>query len=112
MNADPIIKCVGCCRKTFCYKNNLCMACYLKRLEVEVERLNKMRVHCTRCGADYLATGVEAGCPCALQSEVERLRAMVLDQGKRMCDYCDLECSTPCKEQRRYIATGRGEGEG
>lgn len=35
-------------------------------LAATVETLNRLRVHCERCGADYLATGVEAGCPCQL----------------------------------------------
>lgn len=54
----------------------------LAAAQAEVERLNKMRTHCDNCGADYLATGVEAGCPCLtmrLKDEVERLRAQVAE---------------------------------
>lgn len=43
-------------------------------LQAEIERLNKMRAHCPDCGADFMATGIEAGCPCKLRAEVERLR--------------------------------------
>ena len=43
------------------------------KLYAEVERLNKMRTHCENCGADYMATGIEAGCPCLLKAENERL---------------------------------------
>lgn len=39
----------------------------------EIEHLNQMRVHCPDCGADYLATGIEAGCPCKLKAEIEHL---------------------------------------
>ena len=45
-----------------------------ERLREEVERLNKMRVHCPDCGGDYMQTGIETGCPCRLRAEVERLR--------------------------------------
>lgn len=35
----------------------------------ELARLNKMRTHCERCGGDYMATGVEVGCPCNAHPE-------------------------------------------
>ena len=38
--------------------------------EAEITRLNKMRVHCENCGADYMATGIEAGCSCRLQAQL------------------------------------------
>jgi superfamily I DNA and RNA helicase len=47
----------------------------LETAEAEIERLNKMRTHCENCGGDYLATGLEVGCPCLLNKEIERLRA-------------------------------------
>jgi hypothetical protein len=40
----------------------------------EIARLNAMRTHCPDCGGDYMATGVEVGCPCKLRAEVERLK--------------------------------------
>lgn len=40
----------------------------------EIQRLNAMRTHCEHCGADYLATGIEAGCPCRLVQEIQDLR--------------------------------------
>lgn len=46
----------------------------IEHLAAEVEHLNKLRVHCEDCGADYAATGVEAGCPCKLTAKVEHLR--------------------------------------
>ena len=62
---------------------------------IEVERLNKMRTHCERCGADYMDTGL-AQCPCLLKAEVERLRglcgragddldALMFEPGGRVC---------------------------
>jgi len=45
----------------------------IRRLRADNARLNKARVHCEHCGADYLATGVEAGCPCKLKAEIERI---------------------------------------
>lgn len=46
-------------------------------LQQEVATLNAMRTHCPDCGADYMATGIEAGCPCKLKRENERLKAML-----------------------------------
>ena len=43
------------------------------RLQAEVERLQRLAVHCPDCGGDYAATGLEVGCPCKLRAEVERL---------------------------------------
>jgi len=48
-------------------------------LEAECKRLNKMRTHCEKCGADYMATGIETGCPCLLKAENAALRALLLD---------------------------------
>lgn len=47
------------------------------KLRNEVQRLNSMRTHCVDCGADYMATGVETGCPCKLHKELDRLRSMI-----------------------------------
>jgi hypothetical protein len=41
-----------------------------------------MRVHCENCGADYLATGLEARCPCLLLAENKRLRE-IIEKAKR-----------------------------
>jgi hypothetical protein len=49
----------------------------LSELRQELERLNKLRTHCEHCGADYLQTGLEAGCPCRIIKEVERLKREV-----------------------------------
>lgn len=49
----------------------------IAELEAELDRLNKMRVHCGYCGADYMATGIEAGCPCRITAERDRLQADV-----------------------------------
>ena len=38
----------------------------------EIDDMNKMRVHCEHCGADYLATGLEARCPCLLIEEIDK----------------------------------------
>ena len=43
----------------------------------EIERLSKLVVHCDDCGADYAETGIEAGWPCRLREENERLRALI-----------------------------------
>jgi hypothetical protein len=41
----------------------------------EVERLQRLAVHCPDCGADYAATGIEAGCPCKLRAVMDGLEA-------------------------------------
>ena len=56
----------------------------LTEARAEIERLNKMRTHCENCGGDYMATGLEAGCPCLLKAENERLRKPVTVR----CSYC------------------------
>ena len=53
--------------------------------EAEVARLDAMRTHCEHCGADYLATGIEAGCPCRLVAEVARLRAALGSIARSSC---------------------------
>jgi hypothetical protein len=42
----------------------------------EIRELRKLKVHCPDCGADYAATGVEAGCPCKLRARNEKLEQM------------------------------------
>ncbi len=49
----------------------------IAKQDAEIERLNKMRTHCENCGADYMATGIEAGCPCKLAVENTSLKAQV-----------------------------------
>lgn len=44
-------------------------------LRQENEKLNAMRTHCPDCGWDYVATGVETGCPCRLKDRVAELEA-------------------------------------
>ena len=56
----------------------------LTEARAEIERLNKMRTHCENCGGDYVATGLEVGCPCLLKAENERLRKPVTVR----CSYC------------------------
>lgn len=53
-------------------------------LKLEVERLNKMRTHCENCGADYMATGLEAGCPCKLKAENAALKEKVAALEKQL----------------------------
>lgn len=48
-----------------------------EKAEAENSRLNRSRVHCENCGADYIATGIEAGCPCRLQAANASLREIV-----------------------------------
>lgn len=48
----------------------------IDRLEAQLAALEAMRTHCTRCGADYVATGIEAGCPCLLQAKLDAIRAL------------------------------------
>jgi hypothetical protein len=47
--------------------------------QAEIERLQRLAVHCPDCGGDYAATGLEVGCPCKLRAVmdglVEALRA-------------------------------------
>ena len=43
--------------------------------EAEIARLTKMRTHCSNCGGDYLATGVEVGCPCLVLARAEAAEA-------------------------------------
>ena len=45
----------------------------LAEAEAKVESLNKMRTHCENCGGDYLATGLELGCPCLLEARLKVL---------------------------------------
>ena len=47
----------------------------LAAVEAERDALERLRVHCEHCGADYAATGVEAGCPCLVRAERDRLKA-------------------------------------
>ena len=73
----------------------------IAKQDAEIERLNKMRTHCENCGADYMATGIEAGCSCKLAAEntslkeqVERLSAWQTSVLRRRglsdapCDVC------------------------
>lgn len=57
-------------------------------LEAENARLRRLMVHCENCGADYAATGIEAGCPCAWReraeaAERERDEAILATQRER-----------------------------
>ena len=45
----------------------------IEELQARVDELEKMCVHCENCGADYVATGLEAGCPCLLIARVKEL---------------------------------------
>lgn len=47
-----------------------------------IRDLKAQRASCPDCGADYLVTGIETGCPCKLKAENGRLRGIVepLDQ--------------------------------
>ena len=47
----------------------------LAEKDAETAKLNAMRTHCPDCGGDYMATGIEAGCPCKLQTRVAELYA-------------------------------------
>lgn len=49
----------------------------IAKQDAEIERLNKMRTHCENCGADYMATGIEAGCSCKLAAENTSLKEQV-----------------------------------
>lgn len=77
-------------------------AAELADLRAENARLNAMRQHCERCGGDYLATGVETGCPCALRAENialhERVAALespevctVAHDDVATCGYCQRD---------------------
>ena len=46
--------------------------------EVTIARLRRLMVHCDKCGADYAATGLEAGCSCELQATIARMTNSVL----------------------------------
>lgn len=46
-------------------------------LRAEVERLNKLRVHCEHCGGDYAQTGVHVGCVCQVLKRAEAAEARV-----------------------------------
>jgi len=46
---------------------NLSLRSELQAAREEIEKLEKLKVHCPDCGADYAATGIEAGCPCRIQ---------------------------------------------
>lgn len=65
-------------------------AAELADLRAENARLNAMRQHCERCGGDYLATGVETGCPCALRARVAEAtvqlarRMWLIENGERV----------------------------
>ncbi|KKN78954.1 hypothetical protein LCGC14_0344300 [marine sediment metagenome] len=65
----------------------------------EIERLNKMRTHCENCGGDYLATGLEVGCPCLLVKENEWLKKDRDFWAKTAKEYKD--------DYNRYIRTGK-----
>jgi hypothetical protein len=60
-------------------------AAELAALRAENAKLNAMRAHCERCGADYLATGVEAGCPCILRAQ----RDEAFKAGRIIVEDCD-----------------------
>jgi hypothetical protein len=53
-------------------------------LEEQIEIFNKMRMHCENCGADYLATGLEAKCPCLLLKDIEQLKDDIIFAAKRI----------------------------
>lgn len=48
-----------------------------KQAYEELERLRKMKTHCENCGADYLATGIEAGCPCVITAQRDACMGML-----------------------------------
>ena len=59
------------------------------RLEAEVATLEKMRIHCERCGADYMATGIEAGCPCLLLTKLKAQEEALERACKLYCTWYD-----------------------
>lgn len=62
--APPKIECV--------YHNNI-----RQEAQRRIATLEKLKVHCPDCGADYAATGIEAGCPCKILQERDRLQAQL-----------------------------------
>lgn len=77
----------------------------IAELEQQLAKLNAMRTHCEDCGADYVATGVEAGCPCKLKAriaELERENAVKRAEIERMENH--LEVSNQVKRfQKGHI---------
>lgn len=49
--------------------------------DAEIARLTALRLHCDRCGADYAATGIEAGCPCQLTELLRSAHAIAERRG-------------------------------
>ena len=44
-----------------------------KEFIAKLAKLEAMRTHCENCGADYMATGIEARCPCQLIAQNAKL---------------------------------------
>lgn len=65
----------------------------LKKIEAENARLNKMRLHCEHCGGDYLATGIETGCPCKLRAENTNLKNAVKELLTAFPVYSHIDCN-------------------
>jgi len=54
-----------------------------------VAHLERLVVHCEHCGADYAATGLEAGCPCLLRARVARLEEAIQIARVALDEYYD-----------------------
>ena len=67
-----------CCACGYVRKENLRQR--IAALESQIKMLEAMRTHCENCGGDYMATGIEAGCPCLLKAQVKTLQDALLDR--------------------------------
>ena len=47
----------------------------------QLAELERLSVHCDRCGGDYAQTGVEVGCNCELVARIE-------EDGRSLSDKC------------------------
>lgn len=76
----------------------------LRAKDAEIERLNKMRTHCENCGADYVAMGLEAGCPCKLKAENASLKAQLEQRNSLLDKYNEDNARMNADVQRLYEA--------
>lgn len=70
-------------------------------LAAEVARLNAMRTHCEHCGGDYLATGLETGCPCRLTARATAAEQRVAEL-ERERDQARALYSTALEQAETY----------
>lgn len=77
------------------WKCNKCDNVYLNADEAEdccppssssgvIDEIDQLRAHCEHCGGDYMATGIETGCPCQLKAKLaaakERERVLLFER--------------------------------